>query len=77
MRMLTMALLVVFMMPTVVAAEGNAEDNLKKENITLPTPTTPVANYVPAVQTGSLLFLSGAGPAASEPRGKVGKRADA
>jgi enamine deaminase RidA (YjgF/YER057c/UK114 family) len=73
MRMLTMALLVAFMMPTVVAAEGIAEDNLKKKNITLPTPTTPVANYVPAVQTGSLLFLSGAGPAASAPRGKVGK----
>ena len=74
MRRLMIALLVA-MVPAVVAAEtlGVAEDNLKKKNISLPTPATPVANYVPAVQTGSLLFLSGAGPAPSEPRGKVGK----
>jgi enamine deaminase RidA (YjgF/YER057c/UK114 family) len=31
-------------------------------NITLPTPGKPIANYVPAVITGNLLFLSGAGP---------------
>jgi len=63
------------MMPATVAAQtaGTAEDNLKKRNITLPSPATPVANYVPAVQVGSLLFLSGTGPASSEPRGKVGK----
>jgi len=68
-------LIVALMMPATVAAQtaGTAEDNLKKKNIILPSPATPVANYVPAVQVGSLLFLSGAGPAPSEPRGKVGK----
>jgi len=34
-------------------------DNLKKLQITLPTPTAPVAAFVPFVQTGNLLFLSG------------------
>ena len=54
-------------------ATGSAEDNLKQKNIVLPTPPTPVANYVPAVRVGNLLFLSGSGPDASIPRGKVGK----
>jgi enamine deaminase RidA (YjgF/YER057c/UK114 family) len=39
-----------------------AEARLKDKGITLPTPTTPLANYVGAVQTGNLLFLSGHGP---------------
>jgi enamine deaminase RidA (YjgF/YER057c/UK114 family) len=52
---------------------GSAEDNLKQKNIVLPPPTTPVANYVPAVRVGNLLFLSGSGPDQSTPRGKVGK----
>jgi hypothetical protein len=73
MRLLMIALLVALMMPAVVAAEGIAEDNLKKKNISLPTPATPIANYVPAVQVGSLLFLSGVGPAPSEPRGRSEK----
>ena len=54
-------------------AAGSAEDNLKQKNIVLPPPVTPVANYVPAVRVGNLLFLSGSGPDASTPRGKVGK----
>ena len=51
-----------------------AEARLKDKGITLPTPTTPLANYVGAVQTGNLLFLSGHGP--FRPQGKfthVGK----
>ena len=52
---------------------GGAEDTLKKKNITLPSPPTPVANYVPAVRVGNLLFLSGSGPEPSVPRGKLGK----
>jgi enamine deaminase RidA (YjgF/YER057c/UK114 family) len=40
----------------------SAEARLKDKGITLPTPTTPLANYVGAVQTGNLLFLSGHGP---------------
>jgi enamine deaminase RidA (YjgF/YER057c/UK114 family) len=54
-------------------AAGGAEDNLKQKNIALPAPTAPVANYVPAVRVGNLLFLSGTGPDPSIPRGKVGK----
>jgi enamine deaminase RidA (YjgF/YER057c/UK114 family) len=54
-------------------ATGGAEDNLKQKNITLPLPATPVANYVPAVRVGNLLFFSGSGPGQSTPRGKVGK----
>ena len=38
------------------------EKKLKEMGIELPTPPTPVANYVPVVQTGNLVFLSGHGP---------------
>jgi hypothetical protein len=74
MRLLRAVIFALVMPATAVAQTvGTAEDNLKRKNISLPAPTAPVANYVPAVQAGSLLFLSGAGPAPSEPRGKVGK----
>jgi enamine deaminase RidA (YjgF/YER057c/UK114 family) len=36
-----------------------AEDRLAKLGIHLPDPPTPFGAYVPAVQTGNLLFLSG------------------
>jgi enamine deaminase RidA (YjgF/YER057c/UK114 family) len=39
-----------------------AEARLKEMGITLPPAVTPVANYVPAVRTGNLVFLSGHGP---------------
>jgi len=38
---------------------GRIESRLAELGITLPAPTAPVANYVPFVQTGSLLFVSG------------------
>jgi enamine deaminase RidA (YjgF/YER057c/UK114 family) len=53
-----------------------AEANLKARNITLPEPNKPAANYVPAVQTGKLLFVSGHGPlkdGKATVTGKVGK----
>ena len=34
-------------------------ERLKALNITLPTPTAPVANYVPFVRTGNLVHISG------------------
>ena len=40
----------------------NAEAKLKKMGLELPSPTKPVANYVSAVRTGNLVFLSGHGP---------------
>jgi enamine deaminase RidA (YjgF/YER057c/UK114 family) len=36
-----------------------AEDRLAKRDIHLPDAPTPLGAYVPAVQTGNLLFLSG------------------
>jgi len=40
----------------------DAEKRLKEMGISLPTPPKPIANYVPAVQTGNLVFVSGHGP---------------
>ena len=40
----------------------NAESKLKEMGLELPTPGKPVANYVSAVRTGNLVFLSGHGP---------------
>jgi enamine deaminase RidA (YjgF/YER057c/UK114 family) len=45
-----------------------AEQRLRELNIDLGQASAPVANYVNAVRTGSLLFLAGKGP-----RGVVGK----
>lgn len=53
------------------------ENKLRQMGLTLPESPPPVANYVPAVRTGNLLFLSGVGPAArpdgTVPNGKLGK----
>lgn len=54
------------------------EDRLKTLGITLPQPSAPVANYVPAVVAGNLLVISGQlalgadGKLAPEHTGKVG-----
>jgi enamine deaminase RidA (YjgF/YER057c/UK114 family) len=54
-----------------------AESTLKDKGITLPPPSTPLANYVGAVRTGNLLYLSGHGPirtgGAYSVTGKVGR----
>jgi enamine deaminase RidA (YjgF/YER057c/UK114 family) len=51
-----------------------AEARLKELNITLPSPATPMANYVGAVRTGNLLFVAGHGPIRHEAKGmKQGK----
>jgi len=42
------------------------EEKLKQMGIELPTPPTPVANYVPTVRMGNLVFLSGHGPVKSD-----------
>lgn len=41
---------------------GKIETRLKELGITLPKAASPVANYVPYVITGSLVFISGQGP---------------
>ena len=39
-----------------------AEENLRALGLKLPEPATPVANYVPSVRTGNLLFVAGQVP---------------
>jgi enamine deaminase RidA (YjgF/YER057c/UK114 family) len=55
----------------------SAEKRLKELGIELGTVSSPVANYVNAVQTGNLLFLSGKGPRPTadgkRAKGKVGR----
>jgi enamine deaminase RidA (YjgF/YER057c/UK114 family) len=54
----------------------SAEKRLKSLGIELPKVSSPVANYVNAVQAGNLLFLAGKGPAPVEgkrPSGKIGR----
>jgi enamine deaminase RidA (YjgF/YER057c/UK114 family) len=45
-----------------IPADYNPEKNLEELKITLSAPSSPVANYVNAVRTGNLIFLSGKGP---------------
>jgi len=55
------------------------EKKLAELGLSLPPSPTPVANYVPAVRSGNLLFVSGHGPAFVKDgkteymRGKLGK----
>ena len=61
------------------AAEADSSDpevRLKELGIVLPEPTAPVANYVKAVRSGDLVFLSGHGPYRSDGTlvtGKLGR----
>lgn len=55
---------------------GRVDARLKDHNITLPKAVAPVANYVPFVVTGNLVFISGQvtlGPNGLEYVGQVGK----
>ncbi len=53
------------------------EKRIAELGISLPDSPQPIANYVPTVRTGNLLFVAGLGPAAradgSVPNGKVGR----
>lgn len=54
---------------------GQVESKLEALGLDLPTPPGPVANYVRAVRTGNLVFVSGHGPSRDgryEYVGKVG-----
>lgn len=50
-------------LPVVAVAQAgfDPEARLRELKLELPTPTTPVANYVRAVRTGNLVFLAGHG----------------
>ena len=41
---------------------SQAEEKLHQMGLSLPPPPQPVANYVPAVRSGNLVFLAGAAP---------------
>ena len=55
---------------------GKIESRLQELGITMPDSPAPLANYVPVVRTGNLIYLSGVGPTAksdgSEYKGKLG-----
>lgn len=48
--------------PCAPIGDRTPEDRLRELGIVLPRPPTPIANFVPYVQEGDLLFLSGQGP---------------
>jgi len=51
----------------------STKDRLKELGITLPQVPGPLGNYVDAVRTGNLLFLSGKGPRKAEGGASIGK----
>ena len=59
---------------------GKIDDRIVELGITLPDPQSPVANYVPSVRTGNLIYLSGLGPMkaadGTRPIGKLGQDLD-
>lgn len=72
-------LFILFLLLTATAGYAqttNVENKLKELGITLMEPSKPIANYVKAVRTGNLIFLSGHGPSKADgtlTTGKVGK----
>ncbi len=52
---------------------GKIDAHLQDLGITLPEPATPVANYVPYVKTGNLIFVSGQVPVEGGELKYVGK----
>jgi enamine deaminase RidA (YjgF/YER057c/UK114 family) len=63
---------------TFAAAGGTPEEKLSALGLTLPTASAPVANYVPVVRSGSLVYLAGhipRGPDGKVITGKVGRDA--
>lgn len=78
--MMTVAMMVwsVMAMTTIATAQEvyDPEARLAEMGLTLPTPPSPVANYVNGVRTGNLIFLAGKGPKypdGHELHGKLGK----
>jgi enamine deaminase RidA (YjgF/YER057c/UK114 family) len=59
-----------------VSIMSKIEDRIRELGITLPDVPSPIANYVPGVQTGNLIYAAGLGaanrPDGTAPNGKVG-----
>jgi enamine deaminase RidA (YjgF/YER057c/UK114 family) len=51
---------------------GRIDARLKELGLALPTPKAPVANYVPCVQSGKLVFVSGQLPGDAKYTGRLG-----
>jgi enamine deaminase RidA (YjgF/YER057c/UK114 family) len=54
-------------------AKNAIDQRLEQLGIELPNTPAPMANYVPSVQTGNLLYLSGQGPRDGNNQFKTGK----
>jgi enamine deaminase RidA (YjgF/YER057c/UK114 family) len=54
-------------------AKNSIDKKLEELGIEIPEVPAPVANYVPSVQTGNLLYLSGQGPRYGDNQFKTGK----
>ena len=60
---LVLAGLLLMLAPTLLAQQRNSyEARIKELKIELPPASKPIAAYVPAVRSGNLVFLAGAGP---------------
>ncbi len=55
------------------AAGGGAVERLNAMGLVLPPPPRPIANFVPAVLEGGLLFVSGQGPITADGNRHTGK----
>ena len=76
MKILLSLFIILFVSSSIYAQKIDFDKKLKDLNIELIAPTKPVANYVKAVRSGNLLFLSGHGPSKPDGTsitGKVGK----
>jgi len=73
MKILFALLLVVAGTTLSIAQKIDYDKKLKELGIELITPTSPVANYVKAVRTGNLLYLSGDGPMGADGKYITGK----
>ena len=59
-----------------VYSQVSPEQSIQQLGFSIPSPTTPVANYVNAVTSGNLVFLAGKGPVDTSGnliKGKLGK----
>ena len=73
-----LSFLLVAAAPAAQSTTTSPEQKLTELGLTLPPTSAPVANYVPAVRSGSLIFLSGHIPRGADGKvlaGKVGRDA--
>lgn len=62
-----------FSMVSIFAQKADYDKKIKELGIELIAPTKPIANYVKAIRSGNLLFLSGHGPSKADGASITGK----